>query len=140
MDYMARLEEFLAPFVNNVWVYAISMIASWLLGGLDKALLSLFVLNAIDLVVYFLSKGNRKGVLVSKFKIYLVLILGVIVDRVFGFDSNENIRLRNYLVFAYSYNEVVNVLQMLALDDNFYIPHRMRKYIKDLEIKVDDKE
>lgn len=140
MEFMARLEELLTPVANNIWVYFITAILSWLLGGFDKALLSLFVLNIIDLLVYLLSKDGRKGVVVSKVKIYLVLILGVVIDRVFGFDSNESVRLRNYLVFAYSYNEVVSVLRMLAMDDSFYIPNRLRKYIKNLEEKIDDKE
>lgn len=140
MEFMTRLEELFSPLRNNIWVYLITAILSWLLGGFDKALLSLFLLNVIDLVVYLLSKGGRKGVLASKVKIYLVLVLGVIMDRVFGFDSNESVRLRNYLIFAYSYNEVVGVLRTLATDDSFYIPNRLKKYIKSLEEKIDDVE
>ncbi|MGL6185547.1 MAG: phage holin family protein [Clostridium chrysemydis] len=126
--------------MDNPYVYFSLSIIVYLLGGIDETLIVLFCLNIIDLILGLLSSNRDKKKLLShKIKMYLVIILGVMLDKVLGTENNQITKARTYIILAYSYNEVVNIVNSLCSDEDFFVPAGLRKYVKKLKDKSGDK-
>lgn len=130
------LKDIVQPFLDNVYLYFLFSVLLYSLGGVDDSLIGLFGLNIIDIVVCLISKKrSNKNLFINKVKIYIVIILGVTLDRLMGIDLNTVTRVRTYIILGYSYNEIVSILNTLCLDESFYLPKGIRSYIDKIHKK-----
>ncbi|MGL6024129.1 MAG: phage holin family protein [Cetobacterium sp.] len=113
--------------------------ATHLLGGFDELLKALLCLSVIDVLLCYLSKERpNEGVVVSKIKLLVVIVLGTILDKMLGLDNHPRLSARNGLIYGYGYNECVSIINTLCLDPTFYIPSVLRSNIEKLKAKGDD--
>lgn len=139
--FVIKLRELILPLMDNIYVYFFVSIILYFLGGLDKSLIILFCLNIVDLILALMSNDrDKKTVFFHKIKIYIVIMLGVLLDKLLGIDSNTITRARTYLILCYSYNEIASIINTLGLDVTFYIPKGFKSYTKKLEKKKDEVE
>lgn len=108
---------------DSVVVYFIYSLIYYLLGGVDESILTLIMLQGIYIVACYLSK--LKVCYTFIIKVYLTIMVGALLDRTFHFDSSS---LRMYLILYYTYNTLVDVLNVLSLD-KFKIPKGLKKMI-----------
>lgn len=85
--------------------------------------------------MFDIKKRSNKNLFINKVKIYIVIILGVTLDRLMGIDLNTVTRVRTYIILGYSYNEIVSILNTLCLDESFYLPKGIRSYIDKIHKK-----
>lgn len=110
-----------------------------IMGGKDDILETLIFLNIIDICVLLLSNQNHKlRKIKNKLKIYIVIALGVAIDKFFHLDGNPVTRFRTYLIISYAYNEVLLILNELSSDKNFFIPIAFKTYLSKLKHKHDN--
>lgn len=139
--FVIKLKELILPLMDNIYVYFFVSIILYFLGGLDKSLIILFCLNVVDLILALMSNDrDKKTVFLHKFKIYLVIMLGVLLDKLLGIDNNTITRARTYIILCYSYNEVASIINTLCLDVNFYIPKGLKNYNEGIENKKEEAE
>lgn len=139
--FIIKLKELIIPLMDNIYVYFFVSIVLYFLGGLDKSLIILFCLNVVDLILALMNNDrDKKTVFFHKLKIYLVIMLGVLLDKLLGIDNNTITRARTYIILCYSYNEVASIINTLCLDVNFYIPKGLKSYTEKLEKKKEEAE
>ncbi len=137
--FIIKLKELIIPLMDNIYVYFFVSIVLYFLGGLDKSLIILFCLNVVDLILALMNNDrDKKTVFFHKFKIYLVIMLGVLLDKLLGIDHNTITRARTYIILCYSYNEVASIINTLCLDVNFYIPKGLKNYTEKIEKKKEE--
>ncbi|MGL6167457.1 MAG: phage holin family protein [Fusobacteriaceae bacterium] len=126
-------------FSNNPYIYLLSASTVYLLGGMDELLKALLCLNVIDIILCYMSneRGND-GLLKSKVKLLIVIIMGTLLDKMLGLDNHPRLSARNGLIYGYGYNECVSIINTLCLDPTFYIPTILRSNIEKLRSKGDD--
>lgn len=122
-----RLSEILQPLIQNPYIFVVSSLFVYLLGGFDDILLSLFVLNILDLILNLCSTKKTKVSTIIRMHIYI--ILAVLIDRTFNFE----VELRQYVIMCCSYNEVTNILSKLSEDNNIRIPKKLQQIFKKFE-------
>lgn len=125
-----KLSEILAPLMQNTYVFVISSLFIYILGGFDDTLLTLLFLNIIDMLLNFCSKQKSK--FSTKLRMYCYIMIAVIVDRTLNFD----IQLRQYVILCCSYNEISSVLRKLSEDTNIKIPNKLKKILKGLDSQL----
>lgn len=122
-----KLTEMLAPLNQNTYIFIISSFFVYLLGGMDDTLLTLMVLNALDLVMNLFS--THKSRISTKIRMYVYIMLSVIIDKLVNFD----VQLRQYVILCCSYNEISGILTKLAEDSNIKIPTKIKKLLKTVD-------
>lgn len=122
-----KLAEILSPLSQNTYIFIISSLLVYLLGGLDDTLLTLIFLNIIDLSLNICSV--RKSKISTKIRMYIYITLAVIIDKTLSFD----IQLRQYVILCCSYNEISSILNKLSEDTNIKIPKQLKKIIKSID-------
>lgn len=128
-----KIKEIVQPILDNVYIYVLFSLLIYFLGGLDDTLIGLIGLNILDIAVCLLSKERpNERLFINKIKIYILIIVGVTIDKLTGLDSNSTMRIRTYIILGFSYNEGVNIINTLCLDESFYIPKGIKKYIDKL--------
>lgn len=138
--FVSKLNETISQITGNPYIYFALSLLVYLLGGIDETIIVLFCLNIIDLVLGLLSTNRDKKKLFShKLKIYLVIILGVLLDKVLGTENNQITKARTYIILAYSYNEIVSIINSLCSDEDFFVPTGIRKYVNKIKEKSGDK-
>lgn len=120
---MEEILESVSFLKDNVFVYLLLSLITYFLGGLDESLLTLFFFNILDILLSFSSK--KKARLSSKFRIYVVIMLGVMIDRMLKLETE----IRYYLLIYYSYNEIINILNKVCEDKSIKIPEKLQKLI-----------
>ncbi|MGL5049886.1 MAG: phage holin family protein [Fusobacteriaceae bacterium] len=110
----------------------------YLLGGIDELLKALLCLNAIDVIICWMSnERSNEGLLKSKLKLLIVVVMGTLLDKMLGLDTHPRLSARNGMIYGYGYNECVSIINTLCLDPTFYIPSVLRKNIEKLRSKGD---
>lgn len=122
-----KLAEILSPLSQNTYIFIISSLLVYLLGGLDDTLLTLIFLNIIDLSLNICSV--KKSKISTKIRMYIYITLAVIIDKTLNFE----IQLRQYVILCCSYNEISSILNKLAEDTNIKIPKQLKKIIKSID-------
>lgn len=131
--FVGKLNEIIAPLMENPYIYISFFMIVYFLGGVDETLITLVFLNLTDFVLgLFSNKRKREHVLTTKLKMYLVIALGVAVDRLLGLSD---IKLRAYIILLYSYNELESILDFLKEDENLLIPKKLKNALKKLRNK-----
>lgn len=138
--FVNKLSTLVSTLMDNPYVFILISIATYLLGGVDETLIVLFSLNVIDFTLSLLSsEKNVKKVFSYKIKMYLVIILGVMLDKILGTEHNQVTKARTYIILAYSYNEIVNIVNCLCSDEGFFVPPGLRRYVEKIKHKSGDK-
>lgn len=120
-------------FKENIYLYMVFSLFIYFLGGLDETLVTLFFFNFINLMLNLVSKEKSK--ISSKVRMYIVIMLGVSLDRILNLDNNY---LRNYMLFYYSYNELIEIIHKLNEDKSLKIPNKLKQFLKILENKTNN--
>lgn len=132
-EFVGRFKEVFEPFMENHLVYFSLSILLYFIGGIDKEILVLFYLNLLNIFFGFYSKENSKiEVLLSKLKIYVVIMLGVIIDDILGISNDSMTSIRNYIIIVYTYQEMLCILNYLNKDKTFFIPSGLKNTVNSL--------
>lgn len=125
-----KLTEILSPLSQNTYIFIMSSLLVYLLGGFDDTLLTLLFLNIIDFLLNFCSIHKTK--IMSKIRIYIYIMLAVIIDRTLNFD----IQLRQYLIICFQYNEISSILTKLSEDTSIKIPNKLKNILKTIDNQI----
>lgn len=132
--YMEQILSTFNSFIyDNIIIYFIYSLVWYLVGGIDESIITLIVLQCLYVTACYVS--NLKVCYTLIIKVYLIIIVGTMMDRTFNFNSSS---LRMYLILYYSYNTLVDIINVLSLDDKFKIPSTLREIIKKIK-RSDDK-
>lgn len=120
--------DFVTPLMEyNVVVYLVFTFIYCLLGGIDDELITLFV---VQLVYFLVSITYHKPLELSKlFKIYLVISFGHLLDSLLKMSTS----LRNYLILYYTYNSVIEIINMFSEDKKLKLPKQVKDLVKKLK-------
>lgn len=136
--FMNKIHEIATNLMDNVYIYFVVSVLLYFLGGVDETLIVLFCLNIIDIALGLLSNTkDKKQLFLHKIKIYIVIMLGVMMDKVLGIEGNTITRARTYIILAYSYNEIASIVNTLCMDESFFLPKGFRTYMKKIEKRGD---
>lgn len=113
---------------DHIILYFTLSVLWYLLGGVDDPLMTLIVLHLIKVISCFICKKDLE--VNSIVKIYVVIVLGNILDNVFKLDSTS---LRMYLIIYYTYNTMVDILNTLSEDKRFPIPNQLKKVLEKMK-------
>lgn len=113
---------------DHIILYFTLSVLWYLLGGIDDPLMTLIVLHLIKVISCFICKKDLE--VNSIVKIYVVIVLGNILDNVFKLDSTS---LRMYLIIYYTYNTMVDILNTLSEDKRFPIPNQLKKVLEKMK-------
>ena len=113
---------------DHIILYFTLSVLWYLLGGIDDPLMTLIVLHLIKVISCFICKKDLE--VNSVVKIYVVIVLGNILDNVFKLDSTS---LRMYLIIYYTYNTMVDILNTLSEDKRFPIPNQLKKVLEKMK-------
>lgn len=122
LQYMDNLMQ------DHIILYFTLSVLWYLLGGIDDPLMTLIVLHLIKVISCFICKKDLE--VNSIVKIYVVIVLGNILDNVFKLDSTS---LRMYLIIYYTYNTMVDILNTLSEDKRFPIPNQLKKVLEKMK-------
>lgn len=113
---------------DHIILYFTLSVLWYLLGGIDDPLMTLIVLHLIKVISCFICKKDLE--VNSIVKIYVVIVLGNILDNIFKLDSTS---LRMYLIIYYTYNTMVDILNTLSEDKRFPIPNQLKKVLEKMK-------
>ena len=113
---------------DHIILYFTLSVLWYLLGGIDDPLMTLIVLHLIKVISCFICKKDLE--VNSVVKVYVVIVLGNILDNVFKLDSTS---LRMYLIIYYTYNTMVDILNTLSEDKRFPIPNQLKKVLEKMK-------
>lgn len=113
---------------DHIILYFTLSVLWYLLGGVDDPLMTLIVLHLIKVISCFICKKDLE--VNSIVKVYVVIVLGNILDNVFKLDSTS---LRMYLIIYYTYNTMVDILNTLSEDKRFPIPNQLKKVLEKMK-------
>lgn len=113
---------------DHIILYFTLSVLWYLLGGIDDPLMTLIVLHLIKVISCFICKKDLE--VNSMVKVYVVIVLGNILDNVFKLDSTS---LRMYLIIYYTYNTMVDILNTLSEDKRFPIPNQLKKVLEKMK-------
>ena len=113
---------------DHIILYFTLSVLWYLLGGIDDPLMTLIVLHLIKVISCFICKKDLE--VNSIVKVYVVIVLGNILDNVFKLDSTS---LRMYLIIYYTYNTMVDILNTLSEDKRFPIPNQLKKVLEKMK-------
>ena len=113
---------------DHIILYFTLSVLCYLLGGIDDPLMTLIVLHLIKVISCFICKKDLE--VNSIVKVYVVIVLGNILDNVFKLDSTS---LRMYLIIYYTYNTMVDILNTLSEDKRFPIPNQLKKVLEKMK-------
>lgn len=122
LQYMDNLMQ------DHIILYFTLSVLWYLLGGIDDPLMTLIVLHLIKVISCFICKKDLE--VNSIVKVYVVIVLGNILDNVFKLDSTS---LRMYLIIYYTYNTMVDILNTLSEDKRFPIPNQLKKVLEKMK-------
>lgn len=120
---------------NYLVIFFIISGLEYFLGGFDETIITLMFLNLVDLLLGAFSEKKRKGIVYSKLKMYLMVAVGVMIDKSIGMTD---IKLRAYIILLYSYHELESILKFLKEDKNLPVPKKLRAILRNIKNK--DKE
>lgn len=127
--FIHKVNSLIPNLLDNVYVFILLSIISYVLGGLDEMLLLMLLLITLDVALNLtMKKDTPLHLFKIKLKIILVIIVGTFVDKIFG--TVGDISIRKYLLVAYSYNEVIDILQILKEDKGFFIPEQLSSMLE----------
>lgn len=127
--------QFITNLMGNPVIYVIVMFFMYMFNGIDEVLITLFILNIINITFTLIGCWRKdlkcfSHAVSCRLKMYFVICFGVIVDRVLGIQSTGHIvSLRNYLILFYSHHEILEVYKFL-IKYEFYMPKSLKKYLK----------
>ena len=113
---------------DHIILYFTLSVLWYLLGGIDDPLMTLIILHLIKVISCFICKKDLE--VNSVVKVYVVIVLGNILDNVFKLDSTS---LRMYLIIYYTYNTMVDILNTLSEDKRFPIPNQLKKVLEKMK-------
>lgn len=130
----------LEPLKENMIVAGAGSLVLALIGGWDTIFTNLLVLMILDYLTG-IGRANATKTLNSsrgfngmgrKTKILVAVIVGSILDSYCGFTGSP-LNFRNYIILAYSYNEVISILENLR-QSGVWIPPGIEKRLEKLKI------
>lgn len=134
--FLNKLAELAPMIMENPYAYLAFSMLMYCLGGFDEILKALFCLSFLDIVVCLISSNkNNKGLFKRKLKIYIIIIVGVMLDRLLGLEHSPVTRARTCLILGYAYNEISSIVNTLHMDGDFYLPSAFKGYINKLKEK-----
>lgn len=134
-----KLNGIIQPLLDNPYFYFFISVLIYCLGGVDELLKALLCLTTVDVIVCFLSKErSNEGIFKQKLKIFLMIVMGTMVDKMLGLEGHPTLSARSGLLYGYGYNEGVSIINTLCMDSAFYIPKSIRKHISKLKEKGDN--
>lgn len=117
------------PFLqDNLVLYLVLSLLYYLLGGVDEALVTLFVVHFIYILLMLVVRKTMD--LLHIIKIYIVIMLGNIIDIALNFDTTS---LRNYLILYYTYNNIIDMINILAEDERLSVPKNLKDVLKKIK-------
>lgn len=112
---------------DNVLLYFTLSLLYYLLGGIDETLITLSILHIIYIISCFICKNKIN--FSSLIGVYLIIVIGNILDSILDLTNTS---LRAYLILYYTYNVLVDILNMLGKNNKVPIP----KKLKDMLLKL----
>ena len=117
------------PFLqDNLILYLVLSLLYYLLGGIDETLVTLFVVHLIYIMLTLVVKKTVD--ILHIIKIYIVIMLGNVIDISLDFNTTS---LRNYLILYYTYNNIIDMINILAEDERLAIPKNLKDVLKKIK-------
>lgn len=112
-------ELFVLAMQEHMILFFVCSCISYALGGVDEYVGTLFLLQVLHSICLILA---RKRVPVSNMiKVYLVIATGVASNKVLNLETED---IRTYLLLYYSYNEVIDIVNILK-EDGVLLPTKV---------------
>lgn len=120
-EQITKIYELLLPYLQeHIVLYFICSLIYYALGGVDEHVITLFLLQIIHIICLLLA---RKSVpLVSMLRVYIIIATSVLADDILQVNTAK---LRVYLLLYYSYNEIVDIFNILGQDKRLSIPKKL---------------
>lgn len=113
---------------DNVLLYFSLSLLYYLLGGIDETLITLFILHVIYIISCILCKSKLHAS--SLISVYLIIIIGNILDSILNLSNTS---LRAYLILYYTYNILVDTLNMMGKSNIVPIPKKLKNMLLKLK-------
>lgn len=120
-EQITKIYELLLPYLQeHIVLYFICSLIYYALGGVDEHVITLFLLQIIHIICLLLA---RKSVpLASMLRVYIIIATSVLADDILQVNTAK---LRVYLLLYYSYNEIVDIFNILGQDKRLSIPKKL---------------
>lgn len=120
-EQITKIYELLLPYLQeHIALYFICSLIYYALGGVDEHVVTLFLLQIIHIICLLLA---RKSVpLASMLRVYIIIATSVLADDILQVNTAK---LRVYLLLYYSYNEIVDIFNVLGQDKRLSIPKKL---------------
>lgn len=113
---------------DNVMIYFVISLLYYLVGGADETLITLIILHVIYAITCLMC---RIRLCANNFiSVYLIIIIGNILDNILNLGNTS---LRAYLILYYTYNTLVDTLNMMAKHNVVPIPKKLKNMISKLK-------
>ena len=121
------VQNYITPLMEyNIVVYLVLTFIYCLLGGVDEELMTLFIIHFIYIIVLVIYQKPLE--LKHLFKIYVIISFGHLLDLILKLTTS----LRNYLILYYTYNSVVDLINIFSSDKKLRLPKQIKDLVKKL--------
>lgn len=121
------VQNYITPLMEyNIVVYLVLTFIYCLLGGVDEELMTLFIIHFIYVIVLVVYQKPLE--LKYLFKIYVIISFGHLLDLILKLTTS----LRNYLILYYTYNSVVDLINIFSSDKKLRLPKQIKDLVKKL--------
>lgn len=120
---------------SNVYLYFAMAILCYSIGGIDEKLGILAIFNFISLMLAItqsISTFDKSYILKhigKSIHLIIMLVIGVLVDKILELDSTKVLSLRNYLILYFSHRELSNIYIIIKKQGGKF-PFLLKQYIK----------
>lgn len=120
-EQITKIYELLLPYLQeHIVLYFICSLIYYALGGVDEHVITLFLLQIIHIICLLLARKNVP--LASMLRVYIIIATSVLADDILQVNTAK---LRVYLLLYYSYNEIVDIFNILGQDKRLSIPKKL---------------
>lgn len=120
-EQITKIYELILPYLEeHIVLYFICSLIYYALGGVDEHVATLFFLQIIHILCLLLER--KKIPLKSMLRVYIIIATSVIADNILQVNTAK---LRMYLLLYYSYNEIVDIFNVLGQDKRLSIPKKI---------------
>ena len=113
---------------DSILLYFSLSLIYYLVGGLDETLITLIILHIIYVISCLICKAKLN--ISNLIYVYLIIIIGNILDSILKLNNTS---LRAYLILYYTYNVLVDTLNMIGKDNKVPIPKKLKKILLKLK-------